>query len=98
MTVCENWIRISNGKFSKMAHKKGGGETAKNRDSAGKRLGVKVFGGQKAQSGNIIIRQRGTKFFPGIGVGIGRDHTIFAIQEGIVKFRKRLAKLFVDVV
>ncbi|OGD84611.1 50S ribosomal protein L27 [Candidatus Curtissbacteria bacterium RBG_13_40_7] len=81
-----------------MAHKKGGGATAKNRDSAGKRLGVKVFGDQSIKAGNIIVRQRGTKFFPGTGTKIGRDHTIFAIVEGIVKFRKRLAKLFVEVV
>lgn len=80
-----------------MAHKKGGGATAKNRDSAGKRLGVKIYGGQRAKAGNIIIRQRGTNFFPGMGTKIGRDHTIFAIQEGIVRFRKRLARLFVDI-
>jgi large subunit ribosomal protein L27 len=81
-----------------MAHKKGGGATAKNRDSAGKRLGVKVYGGQQAKAGNIIVRQRGTKFYPGIGTKIGRDHTIFALIEGIVKFRKRLAKQFIDIV
>lgn len=81
-----------------MAHKKGGGATAKNRDSAGKRLGVKVYGGQRAKAGNIIVRQRGTKFHPGIGTKIGRDHTIFALIEGIVKFRKRLAKQFIDIV
>jgi len=80
-----------------MAHKKGGGVTAKNRDSAGKRLGVKIYGGQKAKSGNIIVRQRGTNFFPGIGTKIGRDHTIFATCEGVVKFRKKLARLFIDV-
>ena len=64
-----------------MAHKKGGGATVKNRDSAGKRLGVKVFGGQSASSGNIIVRQRGTKFYPGRGTMIGRDHTILARSE-----------------
>lgn len=80
-----------------MAHKKGGGATAKNRDSAGKRLGVKVYGGQQVKAGNIIVRQRGTKFYPGIGTKIGRDHTIFALIEGIVKFRKKLAKQFIDV-
>ena len=63
-----------------MAHKKGGGATVKNRDSAGKRLGVKVFGGQSASPGNIIIRQRGTKFYPGRGTMIGRDHTILAVE------------------
>lgn len=81
-----------------MAHKKGGGSTKKNRDSAGKRLGVKVFGGQAAKSGSIIIRQRGTKFYPGIDTMIGRDHTIFAIGQGLVKFRKKLGKKLVDVV
>lgn len=70
-----------------MAHKKGGGATKKNRDSAGKRLGVKLFGGQGAKSGNILIRQRGTKFYPGEGTKIGKDHTIFAVKEGTVKFK-----------
>lgn len=81
-----------------MAHKKGGGATVKNRDTAGKRLGVKIFGGQLAKSGNIIIRQRGTKFYAGIGTMIGRDHTIFAIREGIVQFRKNLGKKLIDVI
>lgn len=81
-----------------MAHKKAGGAVTKNRDTGGKRLGVKIYGGQKAQPGNIIIRQRGTKFFPGIGVKIGRDHTLFAIAEGIVKFRQKIGKKFVEVV
>jgi len=80
-----------------MAHKKGGGATAKNRDSAGKRLGVKLYEGQIAKPGNIIIRQRGTKFHAGNGTMLGRDYTIFAIQEGTVKFRLRLGKKFVDV-
>lgn len=80
-----------------MAHKKGGGATGKNRDSEGKRLGVKIFEGQAAGAGNIIIRQRGTKFYPGAGTMIGRDHTIFAIIEGVVKFRQKLGKKFVDV-
>lgn len=81
-----------------MAHKKGGGATTKNRDSAGKRLGVKLFGGQIASPGNIIIRQRGTKFYPGNGTKIGRDHTIFAISQGSVKFRQKLGKKFVDII
>ena len=81
-----------------MAHKKGGGATSKNRDSAGKRLGVKVFGGQLAKAGNIIIRQRGTKFYPGNGTMLGRDHTIFAIKEGLVKFRQKLGKKLVDII
>lgn len=81
-----------------MAHKKGGGATAKNRDSAGKRLGVKVFGGQMAYPGNIIIRQRGTKFYPGTGVRLGRDHSIFSTTTGTVKFRQQLGKKLIDVI
>jgi len=69
-----------------MAHKKGQGSTQNNRDSAGRRLGVKKFGGEKVIPGNIIIRQRGTKVVPGTGVGIGKDHTIYALIEGEVKF------------
>ncbi len=69
-----------------MAHKKGQGSTQNNRDSAGRRLGVKKFGGEKVIPGNIIIRQRGTKIVPGTGVGIGKDHTIYALIEGVVKF------------
>lgn len=71
-----------------MAHKKGVGSTDNGRDSHSKRLGVKLFGGQKAISGNIIVRQRGTKFHPGKGVGLGKDFTIFATQEGTVEFKK----------
>lgn len=69
-----------------MAHKKAGGSTRNGRDSEAKRLGVKVFGGQTVIPGNIIVRQRGTKFYAGPGTGIGRDHTIFATAEGTVKF------------
>jgi large subunit ribosomal protein L27 len=69
-----------------MAHKKGQGSTQNNRDSAGRRLGVKKFGGEAVVPGNIIIRQRGTKVKPGNGVGMGKDHTIFALVEGVVKF------------
>ena len=72
-----------------MAHKKGQGSTQNNRDSAGRRLGVKKYGGEKVIPGNIIIRQRGTKVHPGTGVGIGKDHTIFALVEGVVKFENR---------
>jgi len=72
-----------------MAHKKGQGSTQNNRDSAGRRLGVKKFGGEKVIPGNIIIRQRGTKVHPGNGVGMGKDHTIFALVEGVVKFENR---------
>ncbi len=72
-----------------MAHKKGQGSTQNNRDSAGRRLGVKKYGGEKVIPGNIIIRQRGTKVHPGTGVGMGKDHTIFALVEGVVKFENR---------
>jgi large subunit ribosomal protein L27 len=69
-----------------MAHKKGGGSSRNGRDSHSKRLGVKKFGGEQVRSGNIIIRQRGTRFKPGNGVGLGRDYTIFAVVDGYVKF------------
>ncbi len=71
-----------------MAHKKAGGSSRNGRDSAGRRLGVKKFGGEVVIPGNIIIRQRGTKMWPGNGVGMGKDHTIFAKVEGSVKFHK----------
>jgi len=71
-----------------MAHKKAGGSSRNGRDSAGRRLGVKLFGGQRTIPGNIIVRQRGTKWWPGNGVGMGKDHTIFATVEGHVKFHK----------
>jgi len=71
-----------------MAHKKAGGSSRNGRDSAGRRLGVKKFGGEAVLAGNIIIRQRGTKWHPGENVGIGKDHTIFALTEGKVKFWK----------
>jgi large subunit ribosomal protein L27 len=82
-----------------MAHKKGGGSTRNGRDSESKRLGVKKFGGELVRSGNIIVRQRGTKIKPGINVGLGRDYTIFATIDGEVKFetirggRKRVSVL-----
>lgn len=81
-----------------MAHKKAGGSVKKNRDSISKRLGVKIFGGQEAQAGNIIIRQKGNKFYPGIGVKQGNDYTIFAIQQGKVEFKKKIGKTFVSVI
>jgi large subunit ribosomal protein L27 len=71
-----------------MAHKKAGGSSRNGRDSAGRRLGVKRYGGEDVLSGNIILRQRGTKFHPGRNVGIGKDHTIFATAEGKVIFRR----------
>ena len=72
-----------------MAHKKGAGSSKNGRDSESKRLGVKIFGGQVAKAGNILIRQRGTSHHPGENVGMGRDHTIFALIDGTVKFRKK---------
>ena len=69
-----------------MAHKKAGGSTRNGRDSESKRLGLKKFGGQAVQAGNIIVRQRGTKFHPGENVGCGRDHTLFATADGVVTF------------
>lgn len=80
-----------------MAHKKGGGTTRKNRDSAGKRLGVKLYGGQVVKPGNIILRQRGNKFFPGVGTKVGKDFTIFAISEGIIKFVQNRGRKIVTV-
>ena len=81
-----------------MAHKKGVGSTDNGRDSNPKFLGVKLFGGQYAKAGNIIVRQRGTKFHPGKNVSIGKDHTIFAIKEGTVSFEKKAnSKSFVNV-
>ena len=82
-----------------MAHKKAGGSSRNGRDSAGRRLGVKLFGGEQAVPGNIIVRQRGTRWYPGMGVGLGRDHTIFATSAGAVTFRKGFrGRTFVDVV
>jgi large subunit ribosomal protein L27 len=80
-----------------MAHKKAGGSSRNGRDSEGRRLGVKKYGGEAVVPGNIIIRQRGTKVHPGDNVGIGKDHTIFAKAEGRVKFRKTRARTFVSV-
>ncbi len=72
-----------------MAHKKGAGSSRNGRESESKRLGIKLFGGQFAKAGNIIVRQRGTKHHPGINVGIGKDHTLFALVDGTVKFNKK---------
>ena len=81
-----------------MAHKKGAGSSDNGRDSKSKRLGVKIFGGQGAIAGNIIIRQRGTVHHPGNNVGIGKDHTLFALKDGIVQFKKgRNNRSFVSV-
>jgi large subunit ribosomal protein L27 len=83
-----------------MAHKKAGGSTRNGRDSNPKYLGVKVFGGQAVEAGNIIVRQRGTRFHPGKGVGLGRDHTIYATVDGKVEFRAKgpLARKTVNVI
>jgi large subunit ribosomal protein L27 len=72
-----------------MAHKKGAGSTKNGRESHSKRLGVKIFGGQAVNAGNIIVRQRGTKHHPGLNVGIGKDHTLFALVDGVVVFKKK---------
>jgi large subunit ribosomal protein L27 len=81
-----------------MAHKKAGGSSRNGRDTAGRRLGVKKFGGEAVVAGNIIIRQRGTKWHPGTGVGLGKDHTIFALVDGKVAFRTRAnSQVFVSV-
>ena len=81
-----------------MAHKKSGGSSRNGRDSAGQRLGVKKFGGEKVLAGNILVRQRGTKFWPGVNVGIGKDHTLFALKTGAVKFlTKRNNRCYVNI-
>ncbi len=82
-----------------MAHKKAGGSSRNGRDSAGRRLGVKKFGGEQVIAGNIIVRQRGTKMWPGAGVGMGRDHTLFALKDGLVEFRKGIKnRQFVNII
>ena len=82
-----------------MAHKKSGGSSSNGRDSAGRRLGVKKFGGEAAVAGNILIRQRGTKYWPGENVGMGKDHTLFAKTDGAVKFiTRRNDRTYVEVV
>jgi large subunit ribosomal protein L27 len=82
-----------------MAHKKGAGSSRNGRDSESKRLGVKLFGGQVAKAGNIIVRQRGTKHNPGLNVGLGKDHTLFALTDGEVEFkRKKDNKTYVSVI
>lgn len=81
-----------------MAHKKAGGSSRNGRDSAGRRLGVKKFGSQEVVAGNIIVRQRGTKFYPGTNVGIGKDHTLFALSDGRVRFHQgKLGRKYVSV-
>jgi len=81
-----------------MAHKKGAGSSRNGRESESKRLGVKIYGGQQVVAGNIIVRQRGTKHHPGQNVGIGKDHTLYALTDGVVNFRKgRKDRSFVSV-
>jgi large subunit ribosomal protein L27 len=82
-----------------MAHKKAGGSSRNGRDSAGRRLGIKLFGGQSVVAGNILARQRGTKWHPGQNVGLGKDHTLFALTDGKVEFRtKAKGRIYVSVV
>ena len=81
-----------------MAHTKAQGSVKGNRDSISKRLGVKLYGGEKAKVGNIIARQKGSKFFPGDGVSMGRDFTLFAIRDGIVQFKQSKGKKFAEVI
>jgi large subunit ribosomal protein L27 len=82
-----------------MAHKKAGGSSRNGRDSAGRRLGVKKFGGESVVGGNIIVRQRGTKWHPGVNVGIGKDHTLFALVDGKVLFKARVnGRAYINVI
>ncbi len=81
-----------------MAHKTGGGSTRKNKDSISKRLGVKLFGGEKAGAGNIVVRQKGNKFYPGVGTKQGNDYTIYAISQGKVQFKKKIGKTVINIV
>ena len=81
-----------------MAHKKAGGSSRNGRDSAGRRLGVKKIGDEQVVSGNIILRQRGTKWHPGVNVGMGKDHTLFATTEGRVRFLTKAGRAFVSVI
>lgn len=81
-----------------MAHKKAGGSSRNGRDSDGRRLGVKRVGGQEVLAGNVLVRQRGTKFRAGTNVGIGKDHTLFALASGIVKFQQKAGKMYVSII
>lgn len=80
-----------------MAHKKAGGSSRNGRDSAGRRLGVKKFGGEVVISGNILVRQRGTTYHPGTNVGMGKDHTIYSVVEGVVRFHRSGKRTFISV-
>ncbi len=81
-----------------MAHKKGGSTTKKNRDSISKRLGVKHYGGEKVENGNILVRQKGNGFYSGIGTKMGNDYTIYAITTGLVEFKKKIGKKVISVI
>lgn len=81
-----------------MAHTKAQGSVKGNRDSIAKRLGVKLYAGQKVRPGNIIVRQKGTKFFPGVGVSMGRDFTLFALRDGVINFKIRQGKKLVEII
>ena len=80
-----------------MAHKKAGGSSRNGRDSAGRRLGLKLYAGQVIKPGQIILRQRGTKFYPGANVGMGKDHTLFTLTDGVVAFKKSRNRTFAEV-
>lgn len=80
-----------------MAKKKAGGKTRQQSPRPGKRLGVKIIGGQHVRTGNILIRQRGTKFHPGEGVGIGRDHTLFALRDGILEYKRKRGRTYLNI-
>lgn len=95
--VLRNYLLYANAIGKKMAHIKAGGTTKGNRDAIGKRLGVKRYGGEKVVPGNIIMRQRGTKFYPGTGADMGKDHTIFAVASGTVTFLTRRGRTFIAV-
>jgi large subunit ribosomal protein L27 len=81
-----------------MAHKKAGGSSRNGRDSAGRRLGVKKFGDERVVAGNIVVRQRGTKWHPGVNIGMGKDHTLFALVDGRVRFGTKAGRAFVSIV
>jgi large subunit ribosomal protein L27 len=81
-----------------MAHKKAGGSSRNGRDSAGRRLGVKKFGDERVIAGNIVVRQRGTKWHPGVNIGMGKDHTLFALVDGRVRFGTKAGRAFVSIV
>jgi len=99
MCGAETSVQAADEKDAFMAHKKAGGSTRNGRDSNSKRLGVKRFGGEQVLAGNIIVRQRGTRFHPGKNVGLGRDHTIYATEHGTVQFREGAkGRMFISII